>query len=157
MAGFFSGVVAPHLFVFLLLLYRKRGGVRTLLARRSISWAILKEIILYSAPGVGLSVLASSLVLSDRYLIAWYSGAYEVAIYSIAYTIANQGMEATTQVLLGAGDPIAMRMWEEQGAAKAHRYLGQLFEVLFPLRDPGRRGTCRARTAADPDHIDRGL
>ncbi len=135
MAGFFSGVVAPHLFVFLLLLYRKRGGVRTLLARRSISWAILKEILLYSAPGVGLSVLASSLVLSDRYLIAWYSGAYEVAIYSIAYTIANQGMELITQVLLGAGDPIAMRMWEEQGAAKAHRYLGQLLRYysLFAI------------------------
>ena len=136
MAGFFSGIVAPHLFLFLLLLYRKREAVRALLGRRFMSLSILREVLLYSAPGVGIATVASSLVLSDRYLIAWYSGAYDVAVYSIAYTIGNQGMELITAVLLGAGDPIAMRMWEEQGAVKAHPYLGQLLRYYSLLAIP---------------------
>ncbi len=130
MAGFFSGTVSPHLFVFLLLLYLKRERVLYLLRRRVVSLKILKEILLYSGPGVGLAIVASSLVLSDRYLVAWNAGAYALAVYTIAYTVANQGMELISTVLLGAGEPIAYRMWEKQGPAEAHRYVGQLLRYF---------------------------
>ena len=136
MAGFFSGVVAPHLLVLLVLLYAKRVRVKALLGRRSISPAILKELLLYSAPGVAVATLASSLVLSDRYLIAWYAGPYALAVYSIAYTIGNQGVELITTVLIGAADPIAMRLWEEQGAAKARPYIGHILRYYSILAIP---------------------
>ncbi len=136
MAGFFSGIVAPQLVLCLVLLIAKRRRVKSLFARRSISPAILKELLLYSAPGVALATLASSLVLSDRYLLAWYTGAYALAVYSIAYTIGNQGVELITTVLIGAADPIAMRLWEEQGAAKAHPYIGQILRYYSILAIP---------------------
>ena len=120
----------------LVLLIAKRRRVKSLFARHSISPAILKERLLYSAPGVALATLASSLVLSDRYLLAWYTGAYALAVYSIAYTIGNQGVEWITTVLIGAADPIAMRLWEEQGAAKAHPYIGQILRYYSILAIP---------------------
>ena len=133
--GFLGGLVIPNFCLVLWFTFIKRNQLISKIRYNKFSSLILKDAIKFSLPLVVVNAMSTVLIFADRYLINWYLSAYEVAIYGVAYLIVNQGIELVTLVLVRAGDPIAMRSWEEQGSKITYSYLSQLLRYysLFAM------------------------
>lgn len=144
--GFFVGYITPSIAIvaFLALTWRKR--LYAIFRSTSFSGELLKDALAYSAPLVAMNLMSSVVALSDRYFIGWFQGAHDVAIYSLSYLVANQSIVFTILLLTLAGDPIAVRTWEEEGPEGARDYLNQMSRYFSLLAVPALFGLIVLRT-----------
>jgi O-antigen/teichoic acid export membrane protein len=136
LVGFFIGLIIPMVCVLLLFTWTQRLCLVALFSRATFSRMILRDALRYSLPFVGMSLAAMILSNSDRYFIGGYLSTYEVGIYSVGYTIANQAMQLNVSGMLAAAEPVAMTAWEDHGPAATYRFMDQLFRYYALLAIP---------------------
>lgn len=156
--GFFVGYVTPS--IVLVAFFAVVRGRRLYAISRSNSFSIglVRDAFAYSVPLVAMNLMSSVVAMSDRYFIQWFQGARDVAIYSMSYLVATQGIDFTVLLLTRAADPIAMRTWEEEGPETAGAYLNQLFRYFALLAVPALFGLIVLRSElvgllSTPDYL----
>jgi O-antigen/teichoic acid export membrane protein len=134
--GFFAGFILPSVGIVVAVALARGGRLLAIARTHSFSPSILRDALTYSIPLVAMNALSSILALADRYFINWFQGPFDVAVYSIGYLIANQGIIFATLLLTRAGDPVVVRTWEEEGPSAAGGYLNQIFRYYTLLAIP---------------------
>jgi O-antigen/teichoic acid export membrane protein len=80
--GMMEGKLVATLLVFLVALLTMRS-----LLKVRLQWRFVRESLSYSLPLIPHLVMASALVVADRFILAHYRDLAEVGIYSLAYTL----------------------------------------------------------------------
>lgn len=84
-----------------------------------------KEMAKYSFPLVVGSLAAWILSLSDRYVLGFFRGSFEVGLYSVGYRISEHSIMLLTSLFALAFNPLSIIVWEKQGEEAARRFLKQ--------------------------------
>lgn len=82
---------------------------------RSFSIDTLNEFVCYGIPLMTALVFSWILVLSDRYLIEYFRGSYEVGLYSASYQLADYPIGLVSSTIIMAAFPIILDTWEKKG------------------------------------------
>jgi O-antigen/teichoic acid export membrane protein len=105
-------------------------------ARPFIDRALLAKVGYYGIPlslTVALTVVISS---SDRYLIALLLGEDAAGLYSVAVDFTSQTLTLLMMAVYMAAFPLAVRAWEERGAAAARERMGTNASLLLAVGVP---------------------
>lgn len=119
------------------------GGHVVLASRRlsmktqALHWSgsVLRDMLTYTLPIVGLNLASTVLAVSDRYLIEAYLSSSDLGIYAVSYTIAEGGLRLIANTFMTVVNPIAFTTWEAQGPAIVYRFLERMvrYYVLLSL------------------------
>lgn len=82
---------------------------------KNFSIETLNEFIGYGIPLIAALVFSWILVLSDRYLIEYFRGSYEVGLYSASYQLADYPIGLISSTIIMAAFPIILDTWEKKG------------------------------------------
>jgi len=82
-----------------------------------------KEMAKYSFPLVVGNLAAWILSLSDRYVIEFFRGSFEVGLYSVSYRISESSITLLSSLFAFAFNPLSIIIWENQGEEAARRFL----------------------------------
>lgn len=74
-----------------------------------------KEFINYGLPLIGTFLFSWVLIMSDRYIIAYFQGNDQVGIYSAVYQLANTPLSTLSSLIMMAAFPIIIDAWQENG------------------------------------------
>jgi O-antigen/teichoic acid export membrane protein len=98
------------------------------------------ENIQYGFPLVATNLAGWVLTLSDRYIIEYFRGSYEVGLYSISYQMANNTIQAIVLLTGLASAPIVMEIWEKKGAEETRKFVNNLTKVFLIIAVPATVG-----------------
>lgn len=84
---------------------------------------LLRAMLAFGLPMVGVELAWSLLAVGDRYVIQIMLGPAEVGIYSASYNLCEYAKLATTAAVASAVGPMYMRIWEEQGREATEDFL----------------------------------
>jgi len=98
---------------------------RIKLAIKDFSLNLSKEMAMYSFPLVVGNLAAWILRLSDRYVLEFFRGSFEVGLYSVSYRISESSIMLLTSLFALAFNPLSISVWEKQGEEAARRFLKQ--------------------------------
>lgn len=114
------------------------AGRRLASTLRSVRWSapVLKEMLSFSLPIVGLNLASSVLAVSDRYLIEAYLSSYALGIYTVSYGLAEGGMRLIANTFLVATQPNIFNTWVADGPQAAFRFIERLFRYYLMLALP---------------------
>lgn len=74
-----------------------------------------KELFNYGLPLIITLFSSWILIMSDRYMIAYFRGNYEVGIYSAVYQLVDSPMSMISTLIMMAAFPIIIDTWEKNG------------------------------------------
>lgn len=123
--GMFKGKLAAALVTFLIAAWSLRGY---LTAR--FQWKFVRESLAFGLPLVPHLVMASGLIVADRFILEHYRSLNEVGVYSLAYTF-GMVMYLVTQSLSQAWLPMFFEL--ASGAEENHKTLGRMCSGLAIL------------------------
>lgn len=105
---------------------------------RTLRWSgsILKDMLAFSLPIVGLNLASTVLAVSDRYLIEAYLSSHELGIYAAVYTLAEGGMRLVANTFLIATQPTIFNTWVTDGPQVAFQFIERLFRYYLILALP---------------------
>jgi O-antigen/teichoic acid export membrane protein len=105
---------------------------------RQLRWSgsVLKEMLVYTLPIVGLNLASTVLSISDRYLIEGYLSSYDLGIYAATYAIAEGGMRLVANTFRLTAEPIIFNAWIKDGQEHAFRFIERLFRYYVMLALP---------------------
>ena len=83
------------------------------------SWA--RKLLYFGAPLVPTLLMVEALDLSDRFIIGAYRGSVETGIYGASYSVAALSMQFITVLLISAGAPLVVSIWETRGGSPPRR------------------------------------
>ncbi len=121
--GMLLGACAIYLFLLPLAWRRAWQGTRE--AFRP-GLATLRPMAAYGLPLTLGGLCVWALNFGDRYLVNHFDTTEAVGIYSSAYGIADNTIILVTFILMRAGNPLLMRVWETDGPEAARSLLGTL-------------------------------
>jgi O-antigen/teichoic acid export membrane protein len=103
--------------------------------KKPISRPLTKEMAKFSFPLVVGNLAFWVLSLSDRYIIELFRDTSEVGIYSVGYAISERSILVIVSLFEMASSPVAMKIWECEGAGKAAIFNTKLtrFFLIFSL------------------------
>ncbi|MCK7593982.1 lipopolysaccharide biosynthesis protein [Pseudomarimonas salicorniae] len=84
---------------------------------------LLRAMLAFGLPMVGMEMAWSLLAVGDRYVIQILLGAAQVGIYSASYNLCEYAKLATMAAVATAVGPMYMRIWEEQGREATEAFL----------------------------------
>jgi len=87
--------------------------------RGEISKPLSIEMVKFSFPLVVGNLAYWILTLSDRYILDFFRGAYEVGIYSASYAIGEKSILLLVSLFTLSSTPMAMNIWEKEGKEKS--------------------------------------
>lgn len=87
------------------------------------SFPLLRGMLAFGLPMVGVELAWSLLAVGDRYVIQVMLGPEQVGIYSASYNLCDYAKLATMAAVATAVGPMYMRIWEEQGRAATEAFL----------------------------------
>ena len=87
------------------------------------STPLLRAMLAFGLPMVGVELAWSLLAVGDRYVIQILLGSAEVGIYSASYNLCEYAKLATVVAVGSAVGPMYMRIWEEQGREATEAFL----------------------------------
>lgn len=82
-----------------------------------------KEMARYSFPLVVGNLAAWILSLSDRYVLEFFRGSFEVGLYSVSYRVSESSISLLASLFAFAFNPLAVMVWERQGEDAARGFL----------------------------------
>lgn len=132
-----GAIIAPSMAI--PILYRYAFG-KVQVWKGSFSKSIAVERIKYSAPLVIGSFAGWILSLSDRYIINLYRGNYEVGLYSVSYTLAEQTIIIIWELFILAAYPLIVSLWEKEGKKATQEYVGNLTRYYLIFAFPAALG-----------------
>lgn len=99
------------------------------------STVIARKATLFGLPLLASTLLGWFLGIFDRYIIGFFRGSQEVAIYSVAYSLSEQPLNLISGLIMLTGWPLVVRAWEEREQAGAREILSKLVRLylLFAL------------------------
>ncbi len=97
---------------------------------------ILRDMLAFSLPIVGLNLASTVLAVSDRYLIEAFLSSYDLGIYAATYSLAEGGMRLIANTFLIATQPTIFRVWVSAGGEAACRLVERLFRYYLLLALP---------------------
>ncbi len=101
-----------------------------------ISSETLREFSVYGLP-LGIAAMGSwILTLSDRYIIEFFRGTYEVGVYSMSYSLASKSINLVVSPLMLAVGPILINTWESEHKDATPQLLGQITRITLLLVVP---------------------
>jgi len=105
---------------------------------RKLRWSgkILRDMMAFSLPIVGLNLASAVLAVSDRYLIEAYLSSYDLGIYSATYALAEGGMRLIANTFLVATQPIIFNTWVTEGPQVTFQFIERLFRYYVILALP---------------------
>jgi O-antigen/teichoic acid export membrane protein len=157
-AGLLLGLIAVlavanawHLIRYLTQLSKLSGPPR-------FSIPILKDIVAFNGPILGLNLASSVLSVSDRYLMEAFLSSYAVGIYSASYTLADGTLRLIATTFMLTVGPIMVTTWEKHGQDLAYRFIERLFRYYVLLATPALVGLILLRREAisiltTPDYV----
>ena len=95
----------------------RKGNIRS-----SISWEVAK----FGIPATAINLLTWVLSLSDRYILEFFRGSWEVGIYSASYAISEHSIFLIVSLFLLSSRPIEYSIWEKQGIEASRVYTKKL-------------------------------
>lgn len=100
---------------------------------KGISTMFLKEMTRYSFPLAIGNLAALALTLSDRYILEFFRGDFEVGIYSASYGISEKSILVLASLFWLASAPINIHIWEKDGEQKARDFVSSVTRYYFLL------------------------
>jgi O-antigen/teichoic acid export membrane protein len=124
-----AGAVGGHLVMI---------GPRLFTRARGLRWAgsILRDMLAFTLPIVGLNLAGTVLATSDRYLIEAYLSSYDLGIYAVSYGIAEGGMRLIANTFLVAIEPTIFKAWVSDGPQAAFRFIERMFRYYLMMALP---------------------
>jgi O-antigen/teichoic acid export membrane protein len=102
----------------------------------SVSIGTLREFTVYGLP-VGIATIGSWILsLSDRYIIEFFRGTFEVGVYSMSYGLASKSINLVVSSLMLAVGPILINTWESEHRDATPQLLGQITRLTLLLVVP---------------------
>ena len=102
----------------------------------SVSINLTKEMAKYGFPLVIGNLAAWILSVSDRYVLKFSRGSYEVGIYSASYAIAEYSILLITSLFMLASSPIEMSIWEKHGRRASQEFVSKLTRYYLLIGFP---------------------
>jgi len=96
----------------------ERSPART----KGISIPLTSEMAKYGFPLVVVNLATWILNLSDRYILEFFRGSYEIGIYSASYGIAEKSIFLIVSLFQLPVVPIAMHIWEDKGEKPSQEF-----------------------------------
>ncbi len=90
---------------------------------KRFSVPLLRAMLAFGLPMVGVELAWSLLAVGDRYVIQILLGASQVGIYSASYNLCEYAKLASLVAVGSAVGPMYMRIWEEQGREATEAFL----------------------------------
>lgn len=100
------------------------------------AWAM----VCYGLPLMLTNLASLALRLSDRYVIQSCRGSHEVGLYSVSYSIADRSVSLVISLMTLASGPIAMELWEREGAEPTKRFVSKLARYFLIVATPAAIG-----------------
>lgn len=94
------------------------------------------QMMLYGFPLMVTNLASWALHLSDRYVIQAIRGSQEVGLYAVSYSIADRSISLVLSLLALASGPIAMQVWEKEGAYQAKLFVHKLTKYFLIIASP---------------------
>ncbi|MCK5579405.1 MAG: polysaccharide biosynthesis C-terminal domain-containing protein, partial [Planctomycetes bacterium] len=88
-----------------------------------VSREIVKKIISFGGPHIGVLFGAWALAQADRYMLNYFMNTEAVGIYSAGYRVAQVGMQVLYAILFLTALPIIVQTYEKEGVAKVRETL----------------------------------
>ena len=117
-----------HLFIF----YFKK---KIKLNKNAVSTDIARKIMWYGTPLIASLLSQWILSVSDRYMIGFFRGSYELGIYSIGYDLSYQSIRLLIVPFITALTPTIINAWE-RNRDEAEYNLQKLSRYFFMLSLP---------------------
>ena len=119
---FIGTIVAEALMLLVLLrLAMRMGQVKA----SSFSAPLLRAMLAFGLPMVGVELAWSVLALGDRYVIQVMLGPSAVGIYAASYNLCDYAKLATMAAVASAVAPTYMRIWSDEGREATERFLAR--------------------------------
>jgi O-antigen/teichoic acid export membrane protein len=112
-SAIFIGYFLTNLILFVVIIFKLQ--FYKYVSLNSFSSETLKEFISYGIPLLAALMFSWILMLSDRYLIEYFRGSYEVGLYSASYQLADSPIGLISSTIIMAAFPIILDTWEEKG------------------------------------------
>ncbi len=134
--GLFIGqILALGLTALLMLYLLFRGRVRDL-GLRYFSPGFLREAVSYGFPLIWLELSNNMLAISDRYVILFFHGTHDVALYSAGYNVTQYGLELLYRPLWLAVVPIYLRIHKNEGREETEKFLSRTLKYYLMAAIP---------------------
>lgn len=134
LTGYFIGYVITEglISVILGMKFFKQGKIRL----RNFSVPLLKELISYGLPLIGLELSALLLTTGDRFLLQYFWGSEAVGIYSVSTNSIKYLVDFFAEALKLAVIPIFMSIWEKDGKEKTQFFLSSVSKIYLMIAIP---------------------
>ncbi len=109
---------------------------------RLFSKKILKKLLTYSIPLVGVNVTTSVLSLSDRYVITSVLGREAVGIYSANYTISSSVFTLILAGVMRGVYPMILKTWRQNNKEQTENLLSNAVRYYLIVSMPALMGIC---------------
>lgn len=114
--GLLWGII---LSIILVLPWLWKSAVSRITLQKKISRPLIVEMAKFSFPLVVGNLAYWVLALSDRYMLEFFRGAWEVGIYSASYEIGEKSISLLVSLFTLSAGPIAINIWEKEGEEKS--------------------------------------
>lgn len=94
----------------------------------------------YGLPLIVVQLASLVIMLSDRYVIAWFRDSTEVGIYSAGYIIPQQTVHIIGTMFVMASGPILYKIWDKDGPSVAGGLISRLTRYYLLLAIPAAVG-----------------
>jgi O-antigen/teichoic acid export membrane protein len=87
------------------------------------SFNLSKEMAKYSFPLMAGNLAAWILSLSDRYVLEFFRGSFEVGLYSVSYRVSESSIMLLNSLFAFTFNPLSIIVWEKQGEEAGRRFV----------------------------------
>jgi O-antigen/teichoic acid export membrane protein len=104
----------------------------------TLRWSsdVLRDMLIYTMPIVGLNIASTILSISDRYLLEGILSSYALGIYAVCYGIADGGMRLIADTFRVAAEPTIFNAWVSDGPPATFNLIERVFRYYAMLALP---------------------
>lgn len=113
-----------------------RQHYQVYISPKSFSKTVAKEFIQYGYPLISTLLFSWILMMSDRYMLAYFRGSYEVGIYSAIYQLADYPLSMVSSIILMSSFPIIIDTWKESSPQETSNLIALLTKYYLLLSVP---------------------
>lgn len=132
--GFIIGTIISY-FIFLPIIYYICFK-KIYFKKEGFSSEIFNKLAIFGFPMIISNLSAWILSLSDRYILNYYKGSFEVGIYSASYSLSEQSIVIIWNLFMTASYPLIVKIWENKGEKPTQEYISKLTRYYLLLTIP---------------------
>ena len=103
---------------------------------KAFSSSMLRAMLAFGIPMIGVEVASILLNIGDRYVIQGFLGAQELGYYAAAYNLCEYIQTIVLLAVTSAVQPIYMRIWAQEGPAKTIEFVNHSMHFYFLVGIP---------------------